>query len=1453
MAVEYKFKPYTPQNLKLATPQASLTQEERTRKSLESQRANLDARLRAEGIDPDTLGGEFDNRNLIEKALNITPDQNFLFDFFEVIERPLEALKNTAMAGLEGENLLEGFWEGLSGQRRVTSVELLKEATGLEPQTGVGKFLTNVAGDIALDPLTYIPGGFFLKGFKKIGGIGSKTITATGEEIISNSVKLANEVIQQGTPGFIKTADEMNALITGTRDYLAKGQKGALAEGMAVSSYERVLQDYIRKNGLVDAKDAYKIVLEGAQKTKGGANLKDLAIYFKTGDNQFVKIARTEVKDVVKNAFAFKGAFSLEDITQDLITKGNGSAFVQRVKGMKTLDGRNVSDILEQGLQTTGANRGKFNFFSEKNFTSDQIKEIQEVVKDVLFEDLAKSGIGYMSFRINANRVITMSVENARKYLRITKADFGKLPSGTLTNKAITQIAKTKGIITDNLKFFKTSSKAKNAAEFYGKAVTSLVDDATSTVGSGNILIKGLSKDDAVKLLGEGVQEASGAIKKITGVGILDDGTIVLKGTSLDAINNQISTGLDLAQPGATPDKFLKMTEDFIDANNLDESEAFIDGLLRGSAQQTGITETITLAGRARAGEFDKISPYIKRVANAIKKFELNFKINFNLTAGFSQETKDLILKAYGQNLFELERRSARLTEIKQQLIKADPDAGPLLGEIIEANAKVQNGKIVKMKRRMGTSDFLDYIFVRTQDKVDVLLPKFPNEAAKNNFLKSLNKMYRDFEPSLDDFFDVVEKGAGTKLVFDGDSKSIEDFIKWFNEQKAAAQMGFAREIPDYIQFGEKALSSKTQKFLLQNADQVEKYRELSEEILQELVDVAGFDNLPRELAGQIGYMRHTMTMEAYKALQRQMPEVASIFARPGTDTLKARRFIGSAEEVNAGLREFGGLELDLFDPNAFNAMEDLVKIAHRKLDQSRVLDIILTNKGINAEDLMRVVDNTQDFAKTLTPYDTMFKSFKEEFSALHENLSPAAKETLENFFKKQGYVDGKAVVMNKSAYNVLKGAEKAYLDIPPLIKTYDKFLNFWKGTTLVSPGFHLRNLFGNMFNSYAAGMDLASQGKYLTTAVTELDEFQKIGKKLAQGLDLTSSEREIFDVVRGYFEGGTSQTHRGIRDLEQLKAGVDASKGVGKFKTGYNNVLKFNFNVAEKMDDVQRYALYRWALDTTGDTRKASNKVAEALFDYSHLTPFEKDYMKRIFPFYTFMKNNFVFQAKQIFANPKAYARTGRAYKYAIEDLAGYSPEDLPDYATENMWLPIPMTVTKGDTKAIAFLKANLPLSDFTELVENPFSKGVTSLTAPVKLLIEFGAGRDMFTGAPLQNFPGETRGLEPGTGVLAGLRDPRGNLTISQSPIAQKILNDIGLRTPLNLASTGLDVIDTLAGYQGTPEGLGDFMARMGLVGIQETENLELTKLYQDLEKLRELKKYYEQETGNQLPVLP
>jgi len=1423
---DYKFKPYTPVNLKMASPKdASLSQQEKTLKSLQAQKENLNQRLLAEGVDPETLGGEFDNRNLIGKALNLRPNQGLLMDFFEVINRPVEAVKGALVAGVEGQSVLEGFWEGISGEEVIRGSEFLKRTTGIEPETGVGKFIADVGIDMALDPLTYLPAGFFLKGFKKIGGIGSKVMPVTiTEAAIKSAAKEASERV--------------------SKNVLEAAQKLVDDASRAdITDLDTAITEVIKSRTTAASRDFH--IIEGALDTM---TVQDIAkgiqdgtlgqtILTKSGTDKFnLKDRLVRMEQIKDGTYQPKLGAKGKPKPGELAEIRQYKKIYGKIEG---LDPDNIIVILNNasdkyddiGIYYKTKIGNKTVLSKVDNI---EIKQMDEIIS----KTGKKSGRAFFS-----NPTLNSAIDAATGKATIS---FGS--EATLSSAS-------QGIIKTTLKNIKTTVDGQ---EFFLDELIAISSDAVKAGDSAKalkyrkIINKALQNPANKKALTTMFKQ----IAEDSPIGFtFFETTIDGKGVMVDVTENidKFEGFFDIMgkSEGQLETRF-KMSfglKEGVDVTEfVDQSENLIGRFKDTPGVTRESTEIWTLAKRAREGEFGELA---QKISVAYKKFETNFKLAFNLTAGLSDEVRDLLKAAQGENLFELERRSARLAEIQQRLIKADPEAGKLLGEIIEAGAKVVDGKIVKMSRTMGLSDFLDYSLKRLEDGAEIILPSFPDDAAKLNFLRNLNKRYQDAFSTTDDLFEVVvgAKG-GTVLRVKGDASDLKEIIKQYGEQKLIRPIAGA---DDYVQFGEKALSKEAQRLLLSQTDLISDYSTLSDEILQELIDVAGFDKLPSELAGQIGYMRHVMSKEAYAGLQRQLPGVASLFARPGSDTLAQRTFLGSAQEVNAAMREFMNLDMDLFDPNAFNAMEDLIKVAQRKLDQSRILDVILKGTSVEGDALMKVVANTQDARTALSPYDTMFKSFKEEFSALYKNLSPDGQAQLDAFFKAGGYGTDKAIAMNKSAYNILKGAEKAYIQIPELVKTYDKFLNTWKGVTLVSPGFHLRNMFGNMFNSYAIGMDTVAQSKYLGVAMTELDQFNKIGKKLAQGLDISPAEQKVFDTVRGYFEHGASQTHRGIRDLEQLKEATSAAAKGGKIKTGYNNLLKFNFNVAEKIDDVQRYALYRWSFDKTNDVNKAARTVSEALFDYSHLTPFEKNYMKRIFPFYTFMKNNFIFQAKNIFANPKQYARAGRAYNYAVENLSGYSQDDLPEYATENMWLPLPISVNKNDKAGIAFLKANLPISDFTGFVENPFRQGVTSLTAPVKLIIEFGAGRDLFTGAPLQAFPGQKNAMEAGTGVLSGLRDQRGNLTISQSPLFQKIINDIGLRTPVNFASAGLDIVDTLAGYQGPKEGLGDFMVRAGIIGVQEADRMELTKLYQDLEKLRNLKKYYEQETGNQLPVLP
>jgi hypothetical protein len=1445
--VEYKFKPYKPVNLK----KADTTKDKAAlKKSLETQRNNLNERLLAEGIDPDNLSGEFDNRNIIEKALNLTPDQGLLLDFFEVINRPVEAVKAGIMAGHNGEDVMNAAWEGLSGEVLTPGSEVASEILDFQPETNVGKFLTDVGVDILLDPLTYVPAGILFKGLKKytrrtVNSIIKKSddlysaslnnllkkVPLEAGESLDNYIKRISDLKTDDVLKLGKDADFVEA------EYLAGGNRRAAldysfsitglknradmldklySQGFEIRKVGDKNVKYVKGTNLL-YKDAVAAELAYYKKIKNllevdGSDIKvvltstdntrpDVVILKRVkGTDNYLQIGTVEVKKMGDSMLTsstlvfengtFKFAAGGFDFGPEISTK------LDNFLNMELSDGRLIKEHLTD-VYTTGRGIDKPRSVEIQQLVSQSSDEVKDAYKALMFDMAEAKGVKEFAFTAPSGESILLTLDEARKYTKLKDITGFSTTGSTVATKR-------------NVVDFITNLKSKS------RITTRGMDDKQLEIYNYLVDFYG----DKAK--------ANKAIKNLTDA-------------ELDDYAGQIASSMKsqfrMRPTMVIDDEALELIKADGVGLNIDETAQRFIGT-ESISRQVGILETIS---ENAAGT--KVGALAKAADNFIKRFSNLFSIKGALGA----DTYDKMKRILGETMFDLERRSARLAQLKKELIAVDSKAGEYLAELIEAGAYLDEaGNIRRMNRRVGMSDLFDYSVKRTEDGAEIVLPQFADQAAKTNFKSKINQMYEEFATGIPDFFDVVERNGGTVLRYNGDLRELNDFIKWYNEKKLAGRFR-----NDYAIFGEKKLSTGALNLLRKGSPQVKEYQKISDDILRQLVEQAGFENLPRALSGQIGYMRHIITKEAYEGLARRFPKVKSIFAKGGADTLAQRTFLGSADEINAAMREFMELDIDIFDPNAFNAMEDLIKISQRKLEQRQILDLVLNNRGRDGQKLLRIERNIKDVK--LGADDIAFKSFREEFGTLYDNLSPDGKKAMDNFLKTEGLSDSTMIVMNRSAHNVLKNVQKAYIDLNPFLKGYDKFLNTWKGLTLITPGFHMRNMFGNMFNSYAAGMTVLEQNKYLGRSMMELAEFQKIGKKLAQGLELTASEKELFKIVKGYFENGVSQTHRGIRDLEQIKEGVEAATKGGKARAAYDNLIRFNFNVAEKMDDVQRYALYRWSLDKTGDASKAARTVSEALFDYSHLTPFEKDYMKRIFPFYTFMKNNFIFQAKAFMKNPGKYARTGRAYNYYLEDIAGYGPDELPDYATENMWIPIPMTVTKNDKQAIAFLKANLPLADFTELVENPFKKGVISLTAPVKLLIEFGAGRDLFTGAPLQAFPGETNAMQEGEGVLSNLRDKRGNLTITQSPLFQKILNDIGLRTPINMASAGLDVVDSLMGYQGTPEGLGDLAARAGLVGIQEVENLELTQLYQDLERLRELKQYYEQETGNQLPVLP
>jgi len=161
------------------------------------------ARLEAGGVD---VNKATDDRNIIEKALNLKQDQNILFDLFELLNRPQQAVFNAWKAGQEGGDTLGAAWKGLSGQNEVKFKEILKNY-GMEEDPN--KFdLTDVAGfagDVLLDPMNLIP----VAGFGKFNDA-----LEAGESLTkaAKNLKTGSDVVMggiaKGLKGTAKLADK---------------------------------------------------------------------------------------------------------------------------------------------------------------------------------------------------------------------------------------------------------------------------------------------------------------------------------------------------------------------------------------------------------------------------------------------------------------------------------------------------------------------------------------------------------------------------------------------------------------------------------------------------------------------------------------------------------------------------------------------------------------------------------------------------------------------------------------------------------------------------------------------------------------------------------------------------------------------------------------------------------------------------------------------------------------------------------------------------------------------------------------------------------------------------------------------------------------------------------------------------------------------------------------------
>lgn len=342
-----------------------------------------------------------------------------------------------------------------------------------------------------------------------------------------------------------------------------------------------------------------------------------------------------------------------------------------------------------------------------------------------------------------------------------------------------------------------------------------------------------------------------------------------------------------------------------------------------------------------------------------------------------------------------------------------------------------------------------------------------------------------------------------------------------------------------------------------------------------------------------------------------------------------------------------------------------------------------------------------------------------------------------------------------------------------PLIGLYDRVLSMWKsGVTIYRPAHHIRNMVGDVYLGWMDGVNsvkpyiLAAQvQKSMRGVYKDLQDIDKLVDMgaLPRSYKTPAPNQVIFRNKSGTpftaeqigavaHEKGLLEHARTIEDIIDMGEGSNKLLNIRPFggkvqavARGASELQSHNARLAHFIDKVRKSRGGNLEEIFEQASRRARKWHPTGL----DLTEFERNNMRRIIPFYTWMRKSFPLMAEGLVMNPGKAVIPAKAYdalqhSQGIETPGRHDPfpvdQMFPQWIRDTGLGPLgspggflaSLTNQQPEGYAMAGMGLN-PLTDTITQLAHPGKTIGGALTPALKIPMELLQGRENFTGAPI------------------------------------------------------------------------------------------------------------------------